>query len=118
VVDVFDIICCCLKVAGSIVALGDEDVVLGTILKGLRNGDGRSLLKDVSVFQNLDSALQRRKKHENRQLTINCSSTAPRRSRPGWSSRWWFAVVSAMVETMAIQYPLGQTLWAEETQAT
>ncbi|KAI6751602.1 hypothetical protein HG531_006298 [Fusarium graminearum] len=32
-VDILDIVCVCLKVAGSIVALGDEDVVLGTILK-------------------------------------------------------------------------------------
>jgi hypothetical protein len=48
---------------------------------------------------------------------MNCSSMRPRRSMPGASSRWWFAEVSAMVETMAIQYPLGQTLCAEETQA-
>ena len=34
---------------------------------------------------------------------MNCSSILPRRSRPGWSSRWWFEEVSAMVETMAIQ---------------
>jgi hypothetical protein len=50
-------------------------------------------------------------------LTMNCSSIRPRRSMPAASSRWWFDEVSAMVDTMAIQYPLGQTLWADETQA-
>jgi hypothetical protein len=35
-------------------------------------------------------------------LTINFSSILPRRSKPAASSKWWFAEVSAMVETMAI----------------
>jgi len=35
-------------------------------------------------------------------LTMNFSSILPRRSKPGASSRWWLAFVSAMVETMAM----------------
>jgi hypothetical protein len=34
--------------------------------------------------------------------TMNFSSIFPRRSKPAASSRWWFAEVSAMVETMAM----------------
>jgi len=35
-------------------------------------------------------------------LTMNFSSILPKRSKPASSSRWWFADVSAMVETMAM----------------
>ena len=44
-VDVLDIVSGGLEVAGSIVALGDEDVVLGAVLKGLVNRDRRTLYK-------------------------------------------------------------------------
>jgi hypothetical protein len=36
------------------------------------------------------------------EFTMNFSSILPRRSKPGANSRWWFAVVSAIVETMAM----------------
>ena len=42
-VDILDVVGGCLEVAGSIVALGDEDVVLGAVLKRLVDGDRGSL---------------------------------------------------------------------------
>jgi hypothetical protein len=42
-VDVLDVVGGGLEVAGGIVALGDEDVVLGTILKRLVDGNGGTL---------------------------------------------------------------------------
>ena len=48
-VNVLDVVRRCLKVAGGIVALGDEDVVLGAVLKGLEDGDRRSLCQELSV---------------------------------------------------------------------
>lgn len=42
-VDILDIIGGSLKVACSVVALGDEHVVLGAVLNGLIDGDGRTL---------------------------------------------------------------------------
>lgn len=45
-VNVLDVVRRCLKVAGSIVALGDEDVVLGAVLEGLVDGDGGTLFQN------------------------------------------------------------------------
>jgi hypothetical protein len=42
-VDILDVVCGCLEVASSIIALGDEDVVLGTILKRLVDRDRGTL---------------------------------------------------------------------------
>lgn len=42
-VNILDIICCGLEVASGVVALGDEDVVVGAILKRLIKRDGRAL---------------------------------------------------------------------------
>lgn len=49
-VDVLDVIGRCLKVAGGVVALGDEDLVLGAIVEGLVQGDRGShkLLLDLA----------------------------------------------------------------------
>lgn len=93
-VDVLHIVGGGLKVRRGVVALGDEEVVLGAILQRLVDGDWGAL--DASQSRCL------RYPPGSVALTMNCSSTLPRRSRPGWSSRWWLAVVSAMVETMAI----------------
>lgn len=94
-VDVLDIVGGRLKVAGRIIAPGHEDLVLGTIILGLVQGNWRTLksISQLCVSYISTGALR----------TMNCSSIWPRRSRPGWSSRWWLAVVSAMVETIAIQ---------------
>lgn len=43
VVDILDIVGGGLEVAGGVVALGDEDVVTGAVLEGLRDGDGGTL---------------------------------------------------------------------------
>lgn len=94
-VDVLDVVGCALKVTAGVVALGDEDVVGTAVVGGLVDGD-RSTLVGVSFF----ITLMLPNIHP---LTMNCSSICPRRSKPGWSSRWWLAPVSAMVETMAIQ---------------
>ena len=44
-VDVLDVVGGSLEVAGGIVALGDEDVVLGAVLEGLGDGDGSTLFE-------------------------------------------------------------------------
>jgi len=46
-VDVLDIVGRRLEVAGGVVALGDEDVVLGAVLERLGDGDRRALLQLV-----------------------------------------------------------------------
>jgi hypothetical protein len=53
-VDVLDIISGGLKVASGIVALGDEDVVLGSILEGLVDGNRRA----HKLLLNLAKAVQ------------------------------------------------------------
>lgn len=49
--DVLDVVGGCLEVAGGVVALGEEDVVLGARLGGLVDGDGRTLccVNDLSM---------------------------------------------------------------------
>ena len=53
-VDVLDVVGGSLEVAGGIVALGDEDVVLGTILKRLVDGN-RGTLEIVSVYLSIST---------------------------------------------------------------
>ncbi len=91
-VDILYVICCGLEVASCVVALGDEDVVVHTTFKWFVQWDRGALM--VSA----DLEVRRTGKEH----TMNFSSTLPRRSKPGANSRWWFAVVSAIVETMAI----------------
>lgn len=95
-VNVPDVVGGALEVAGGVVALGDEDVVLGAVVGGLVDGNGSALW---SVSLAVESEVWRGLG----QLTMNCSSILPRRSRPGCSSRWWLAADSAIVETMATQ---------------
>lgn len=53
-VDVLDVVGGGLEVAGGIVALGDEDVVLGAILKRLVDGN-RGTLEIVSVYVSIST---------------------------------------------------------------
>lgn len=90
-IDIFDIIRSSLKVAGCVVALRDEDIVIDTALQRLVQRNGWALFSVSFVRESKE-----------RMLTMNFSSILPSRSKPGASSRWWFAVVSAMVETIAM----------------
>jgi hypothetical protein len=47
-VNVLDVVGGGLEVAGGVVALGDEDIVIGAVRVGLVDGDGRAL-KDMSA---------------------------------------------------------------------
>jgi len=93
-VDILDVVGGGLEVAGGVVALGDEEVVLGAICDRLVDGDRSTLVFGLVRYSCLGCSSL---------LTMNCSSILPRRSRPGCSSRWWLADDSAIVETMAIQ---------------
>jgi len=90
-------------VTAGVIALGDKNVVFLAIFDGGVQGDGGALffLKKKKSKMSVDVMLG--KEFAAQQPTINCSSILPRRSRPGASSRWWLADVSAIVETIAIQ---------------
>ena len=90
-IDVLDVVGGSLEVASGVVTLGDEDVVVNAALEWLIQWDWGSLKGISCVF------CQTSEQH-----TMNFSSILPRRSKPGASSRWWFALVSAIVETMAM----------------
>lgn len=97
-VNVLDVIRGRLKVAAGVVALGDEDVVLCAVLDGLVQRDGGALSNGLVTVGWAGCGSE----GGVGKLAMNCSSILPRRSRPGASSRWWFADVSAMVDTMAM----------------
>jgi len=81
-----------LKMTCCIVALGNEDVVIDTTLKWLIKWNWRSLCDIIMMDFNKSWGLR----------TMNFSSILPSLSKPAASSRWWFAEVSEIVETMAI----------------
>jgi hypothetical protein len=77
-VDILDVICCGLEVAGCVVTFGDEDVVIHTALKRLVQWNWGTLRMsaDQEGWRKVD------------ELTMNFSSILPRRSKPGANSRW------------------------------
>lgn len=81
-VNVLDVIRRCLKVAGGIVALGDEDVVLGAILDGLVEGNWWPLSIEVSNYSFVTGSehglSERNAYHE---LFLNLAKTLETRSQ-------------------------------------
>jgi hypothetical protein len=91
-IDILNIISSRLEMTGSVVALRDKDVVIDSAFQWLVQWDWWTLVLSADLVFCL----------RGKGFTMNFSSILPRRSNPGSSSRWWLAVVSAMVETMAM----------------
>lgn len=92
-VDILDIIGSSLEMAGGIVTLGNEDIIVLAALQRLVKWDWWTLICTLVLHNTIVGGVPH---------TMNFSSILPRRSKPGASSRWWFALVSAIVETMAM----------------